>query len=147
MSDQLVNIPRERFEELAAAPLRLSQVEAARLMQAGDVDGANRRLAQGVSESAAIRSQFGGQQPATLPTTPAAAAPVVPPAAPVPGAPLASPGTPPPVVAPPVPPTEQLPGESLGQFYLRRGAALRQATQMADGRFDLSRPMGLLGRR
>lgn len=146
MSDQLVNIPMERFEELAAAPLRLAQVDAARLMQAGDLAGANRAIAAGISQSTAIRSQFGGQQAATVPPSPVAAAPPASPVSPAPGAPLASPGTPPPVTAPPIP-VEQLPDESLGAFFIRRGAAQRQATQVADGRFDLSRPMGLRPRR
>lgn len=140
MSEQVVNIPRERFEEMASAPLRIAQMDANKLMQAGDVAGANRRLAEGVAESAAIRSQIVPQSAATSPANPAAPA-----AAPVPVSPLASPGTPPPHV--PAIPAEQLPGESLGAFYVRRGQAIRQAAQGVDGQFDLSRAMGLRSRR
>lgn len=140
MSEQ-VNIPREQFEEIAAAPLRIAQMDANRLMQAGDVAGANRRLAEGVAESTAIRSQIVAQSAPAPPAHPAAPA-----AAPAPVALLAAPGTPPPVTAPPVP-TEQLADESLGAFFIRRGVAQRQAAQSLDGRLDLSRPMGLRPRR
>lgn len=143
MSDQVVNIPRERFEELASAPIQLAQMEAARMVGAGDVAGANRRIAEGVAQSAAMRAQLATQQPA-------AQSPVVQPATPAAptasaGAPLAAPGSPIPHVAPI--PTEPMHGENLGQFYIRRGSALRQAAQVAaDGQLalsDLSRPMGL----
>jgi hypothetical protein len=70
---------------MAAAPLRIAQIEAAQMTRAGDIAGANRRLAEGVRQSAAIRSQaIAPQQPAPPPTT----------------GPLAAPGTPPPVPSP-----------------------------------------------
>lgn len=142
MSENVVNIPRERFEQLASAPLQLAQMEAADMVRRGDVLGATRHLQAAVEQDAARRAQIAQQQPAAPPAVqqPAAPPPTAP-AAPVP--PLAAPGTPPPHASVAIP-TEMEPGETMGQFYVRRGAAVRQAAAAApDGRFDLGLPFGL----
>jgi hypothetical protein len=149
MSGHLANIPRERFEELAFAPIRLAQAEAVRMLQADDLAGAESRIAEGVAQSTAIRAQLHAQQqaaaPAVVPPT-APAGPIAPTAPTAPASPLAAPGTP--MHAYVALPIEQAPDESLGMFYLRRGGAIRQATAAApDGRFELTRPFGLRPRR
>jgi hypothetical protein len=52
-----VSVPQEEFDKMASVPLRLAQLEAAQMVRAGDVAGANARIAAGVAESAAFRSQ------------------------------------------------------------------------------------------
>jgi hypothetical protein len=138
---QLVNVPMSAVEKMLSAPLELARLDAARMVQAGDTAGASRRIAEGVAESTALRAQIAQQQaapaPAIQPATPSASA--------APTAPLAAPGTPPPHG--PIIPTEMEPGENMGQFYIRRATAARQAAAAPDGRFDLSRPLGLRSRR
>ena len=71
MPDPVVNIPVAHFEEMAAAPLKIAQIEAADMMRRGDVAGANQRIADGVAKSAAMRAQVLTQQQAA-PAQPAA---------------------------------------------------------------------------
>jgi hypothetical protein len=75
MSDQIVGVPKEVFDQIAAAPLRLAQIEAADMMRRGDTAGANARIAAGVAQSAAIHAQAA----ASAPPAPAAPAPAPPP--------------------------------------------------------------------
>src|SRR5262249_32193844 len=67
----LVQIPRERFEELANAPLLLANAEAAEMLGRGDARGASQRIAAGVAQAAEIRAQYLPQQSAA-PAAPAA---------------------------------------------------------------------------
>lgn len=151
MSEQTVHVPVADLEKMMEAPMALAQIEAMRLVQAGDLVGGFRKVATAVTETMQFRAQIQPQldaarQAAAAPVVvaaqpdPAAPAAPAPPAAPT--APLAAPGTPPPHT--PIIPVEQAPDESLGHFYMRRGAAMRQAATAApDGRFDLSRSFGL----
>jgi hypothetical protein len=61
---ELVNVPMSEVEKMLSAPLELARLEASRLVQAGDVAGANRRIAEGIDQSAAMRAQIARQQAA-----------------------------------------------------------------------------------
>ena len=56
-SPQTVNVPRERWEQLLAAPLRLAELQAADLFKAGDVAGAVQRLRDGAAQQEAMRAR------------------------------------------------------------------------------------------
>jgi hypothetical protein len=75
----VVNIPIAHFEEIAAAPLRLAQAEAAEMLRRGDAAGANARIAEGVAKSAAMRAQVLATQQAAPPPPPAAPQQTAPP--------------------------------------------------------------------
>ena len=63
-SPQTVNVPRERWEQLLAAPLRLAELQAADLFKAGDVAGAVQRLRDGAAQQEAMRAAATIQPPA-----------------------------------------------------------------------------------
>lgn len=128
--NQLVNVPAAEFERIAAAPMTLARLDADDLLRRGNVAGASARLEAGLAESAAIRAQAMGGQPA--PVAPAAVQPVAPTPAVAP--PLASPGSPFPFPVPPALAAMRPPNS---------GPAGTTAEDIASSRFDLGRPMGL----
>jgi hypothetical protein len=120
MPDQMVNVPLEHFNRLVAAPLELAKAEAGELLRRGDTAGANARIAQGIEQSASLRTQALAQQHAA------------PPAA----APLAAPGTPAPH---PVPAPRNV-SEAMIREHRERQAA---RTPGGDPRMDMSVPFGM----
>lgn len=128
---QLVNVPLDKAQEMASAPLRIAEIEAAAILRSGDVVGANHRIAEGVQQSAAMHAQIAAAQqapPVVQQPAPATPAQTVPPA-------LATPGSPPPhpMAQPGMP------------YLLRAHVAARQAT--GDPTSNMALPMGLCARR
>jgi hypothetical protein len=129
---ELVNIPVSAYQELAKAPLRLAELEAAEMVRRGDVAGAIRHLSVAAEQSAAQRAQVAQQvaPPATVqPTTPAA-----------PAAPIA-----------PEPPAFVTNPRTMGEQVMARAWQANQERRTAEDAgaalTDLSRPMGLKPRR
>jgi hypothetical protein len=140
LPDGRIQLSVEQSEQLFQAPISLARAEAETMIAKGVApDIAFRHLESGYQKSYAARARYAAESAAPQPTVPAPAT-ADPPAPVAPTAPLAAPGTPPAHEIPAV----QAADESLGAFFVRRGAAIHQSRQAAgDGTLNLGLPMGL----
>lgn len=127
---QLINVPLSEAQKMAAAPLELARLQAAELIQAGDVAGANRAIAEGIAQSASFQAQIqvSPQQAALGAVQPPAPAAITAPVAPELPRFVSSPRT---------------MGEEMMARAWRSNQERRTAEDAGAAMTDLSRPMGL----